>query len=59
MISKTQTAAGVIDEVQAGPGIGEPVPDFELPNQFGKMVRFSEARGDKQALILFHRSASW
>ena len=43
----------------SGPAIGELVPDFELPDQFGNLTRYPEARGTSQALILFHRSASW
>ena len=42
-----------------GPAIGEPVPDFELPDQFGNLTRYSKVRGTSQALILFQRSASW
>jgi peroxiredoxin len=42
-----------------GPAIGERIPDFELPDQFGNPVRYSIVRGGNQALILFHRSASW
>ena len=46
------------DEFSTGPAIGEPVPDFALPDQSGKPVRFSKVRGKDRALILFHRSAS-
>ncbi len=42
-----------------GPAVGELVPDFVLPDQHGSPVRFSTVRGTGQALILFHRSASW
>ena len=42
-----------------GPDIGETVPLFELPDQFGNLVRYPEVRGSGRALILFHRSASW
>ena len=47
------------EDFPTGPAIGEPAPDFALPDQFGNLVRFSEARGTNQALVLFHRSASW
>ena len=47
------------EDFPTGPAVGEPVPDFALPDQFGNTVRFSEVRGTGQALILFHRSASW
>ena len=42
-----------------GPEIGEPVPDFSLPDQFGNLVHYAAAKGSKKALILFYRSASW
>ncbi|MCZ7575145.1 MAG: hypothetical protein M5U01_41885 [Ardenticatenaceae bacterium] len=42
-----------------GPAIGEPVPDFTLPDQFGNLIRFSAPRGADRALIIFFRSASW
>jgi len=47
------------DDFPTGPNIGEPVPDFALPDPFGNVVRFPEARGADKALILFYRSASW
>jgi peroxiredoxin len=47
------------DDFHSGPGIGELVPDFTLPDQFGRPVRFSTARGGNRSLILFYRSASW
>ncbi|MGI8854349.1 MAG: hypothetical protein ACR2JW_01235 [Thermomicrobiales bacterium] len=42
-----------------GPAIGEPFPDFTLPDQAGQPVRFSAARGGKRAMIVVHRSAAW
>ncbi len=47
------------EDFPTGPAVGEPVPDFALPDQFGNQVRFSDFRGRNRALILFHRSASW
>ena len=41
-----------------GPDIGEPVPEFTLPDQWGKPVFYSPD-GLNKALILFHRSAYW
>ena len=49
----------VDEDFPTGPAIGEPVPDFELPDQRGNLVRFSAVRNGHKALILFHRSASW
>lgn len=42
-----------------GPEVGEPIPDFTLPDQFGNAVNYSEHKGDGQAIIVFYRSASW
>jgi peroxiredoxin Q/BCP len=35
------------------PAVGEPAPDFELPNQDGKKVRLSDYRGKKVILFAF------
>jgi len=42
-----------------GPAIGQPFPDFTLPDQHGQPVHFSTARGGKRAMVVVHRSASW
>ena len=47
------------EDFPTGPAVGEPVPDFTLPDQSGRPVQFSAARGDGRSLILFYRSASW
>ena len=59
-MAKLATAAPeLLKDVPTGPAVGEAVPDFELPDQHGNLVRFSEARDGSKALVLFHRSASW
>ena len=45
------------DDFPTGPAVGEPLPDFTLPDQHGRRVNFTEARGGKRALVIFHRSA--
>ena len=52
-------AGDPIGAFPTGPAVGEPLPDFALPDQFGNLVRFSEARDTDRALVVFHRSASW
>jgi len=47
------------EDFAKGPEVGELLPDFTLPNQNGDMVHFAETRGDKQAMVVFHRSARW
>ena len=60
IMAKLATApADVIKDVPTGPSVGESLPDFELRDQFGNFVRYSKTRGERKALVLFHRSASW
>ena len=48
------------EDFPTGPAIGEPVPGFTLPDQFGRPVQFSPPfPGGGRSLILFYRSASW
>ncbi len=42
-----------------GPEIGDRLPDFELPDASGKLVRFDEDRGSSKAVVVFYRSAVW
>ncbi|MQA00633.1 MAG: redoxin domain-containing protein [Dehalococcoidia bacterium] len=46
-------------EPPSGPDAGERLPDFTLPDQHGRTVTFSEARGSHRALVVFYRSARW
>ena len=45
--------------IPTGPAIGEPFPDFTLPDQHGSPVNFTAARGGKRAMLVVHRSAAW
>jgi peroxiredoxin len=47
------------DDFATGPTIGEKLPDFTLPNQYGEPVNFSTAREGKGALVVFQRSSRW
>jgi len=47
------------DNHQAGPGVGEAVPDFRLPDAYGREVHLEEARGTSPTVVLFYRSAVW
>jgi hypothetical protein len=42
-----------------GPAIGERLPDFELPDAFGRQIRFHDDRGNAKAALVFYRSAVW
>ena len=43
----------------SGPGIGERLPEFSLPNQHGELVDFHADRGESKSVVVFYRSAVW
>jgi hypothetical protein len=47
------------DYTQVGPAVGEPFPDFELPDSAGNPVRLHRWRDGRRALVVFYRSAAW
>jgi peroxiredoxin len=48
-----------LDFTRIGPAVGGRFPDIVLPNQHGRLVDLHPARGNRRALVLFHRSALW
>ena len=48
-----------IDIVALGPQVGDQVPDFSLPDQFGEIQTLQSIMGEQGAMIVFHRSANW
>lgn len=59
MASKSIQEDPTGENFPTGPAIGELAPDFTLPDQFGRLIRFAATRGADRALIIFYRSASW
>jgi len=47
------------DFTRIGPSEGERFPDIRLPDQHGAAVDLHAVRGDRKALVVFHRSADW
>jgi len=47
------------DDLKTGPQIGEKVPDFTLPDQFGKQHSLHSLMGKDGLLLVFTRSADW
>ena len=47
------------DDFPTGPDVGQPLPDFTLPDQRGELVNFTKAREGKRALVVFQRSTRW
>jgi len=48
-----------IDVTSLGPQVGEPVPNFALPDQHGTIRTLDSIRGERGAMIVLHRSADW
>ena len=48
-----------IDIAALGPQVGDQVPDFSLPDQFGEIQTLQSIMGEQGARIVFHRSANW
>ena len=48
-----------IEVASLGPQVGEPVPDFGLPDQNGRVRTRDSILGPNGAILLFHRSADW
>ena len=42
-----------------GPEVGETLPDFVLPDAFGKPIDFHRDRAQSRAAVVFFRSAVW
>ena len=48
-----------IDVASLGPQIGERVPDFNLPDQFGQVHNLDSIMGPNGVMLVFYRSADW
>lgn len=48
-----------VDVAKLGPQVGQPVPDFNLPDQTGKVRNLQSIMGPRGAMIVFYRSADW
>jgi hypothetical protein len=42
-----------------GPEVGERLPDWELPDAFGKSIAYHRDRGGAKSVVVFYRSAVW
>ena len=50
---------GLPEGHSTGPEMGELLPDFDLPDAFGKRIRLHEDRAGAKAAVVFYRSAVW
>jgi hypothetical protein len=47
------------DGYRTGPAIGEHVPEFTLPDQYGQFRSLPDLMGPQGLLLVFTRSADW
>lgn len=58
--SQSSVPARATPDVQAlGPQVGQPVPDFSLPDQQGRVQTLSSLKGPQGLVLVFNRSADW
>jgi hypothetical protein len=48
-----------VDVSRLGPQVGDRVPDFNLPDQSGRMRTLQSIMGPRGAMLVFVRSADW
>ncbi|MGD8340986.1 MAG: hypothetical protein PVH89_09395 [Gammaproteobacteria bacterium] len=48
-----------IDVAELGPQVGDVVPDFRLPDQYGEYWTRESIMGPRGAMLVFVRSADW
>jgi cytochrome oxidase Cu insertion factor (SCO1/SenC/PrrC family) len=58
-VSVTAQEVRRVNVSKLGPQVGQPVPDFTLPDQHGKSRTLQSVMGPKGAMIVFFRSADW
>ncbi len=44
---------------ERGPRVGDTIPPFDAPDQFGRRQTFATIRGPAGALVVFIRSTDW
>ncbi|MEW6320530.1 MAG: hypothetical protein AB1635_05530 [Acidobacteriota bacterium] len=59
MDAQQQPARAPVNVSALGPQVGEPVPDFRLPDQSGRTWTLADVMGPEGAMLVFYRSADW
>ena len=45
--------------IRPAPSVGERLPDFTLPDAFGRTIDYHADRGSAKSVVVFFRSAVW
>jgi hypothetical protein len=48
-----------VDVERLGPQVGDVVPDFTAPDQFGRAQTLASIMGPNGVMLVFNRSADW
>lgn len=56
---RARHVAATNDGYATGPEPGERIPEFTLPDQYGKARTLGDLAGPAGLLLVFHRSADW
>jgi hypothetical protein len=59
LVSAALCGLAVAAAIPTGPELGQPVPDFRLPDQNNTGQTLQSILGPKGALLVFYRSADW
>ena len=59
LTTAAESARTPVNVASLGPQVGEPAPDFSLPDQNGQLHNLESIMGPNGAMLLFHRSADW
>lgn len=51
--------AGLPTGHSTGPEFGDRLPDFKLPDAFGRPIAFHADRAGHRSVVVFYRSAVW
>ena len=55
----TQPGRATIEVARLGPQVGQPVPDFSLRDQTGRVRNLQSVAGPRGTMLVFLRSADW
>ena len=58
-IAAQAPSAQPADVERLGPQVGDVVPDFSAPDQFGRTQTLNSIMGANGAMLIFNRSADW
>lgn len=59
LVTAAMMAQTPVNVERLGPQVGDIVPDFSAPDQFGRTQTLKSVLGPNGAMLVFNRSADW